>query len=245
MNDERLIPLLEQYAKTHDIALRDELFEAYMPLCKLVASKFTGRGVAREDLEQVAGIALLKALERYEPERGFRFVTYAVPTMTGDIRNHLRDKGGAMRLPRDSRQRLYEMTQAQERFEQEHLRMPTAMELAEYMHITPDRLVELMNIKFQTDAMSLDAPTGEDGSTSAADMLGVDEDGFERFEQSEWMAWVFSKVNDQERDLLRLRFIDRLGQRETAKRLGVSQMQVSRLERRVLVRLKAMEQCEV
>lgn len=245
MNDERLIPLLEQYAKTHDIALRDELFEAYMPLCKLVAGKFTGRGVAREDLEQVAGIALLKALERYEPERGFRFVTYAVPTMTGDIRNHLRDKGGAMRLPRDSRQRLYEMTQAQERFEQEHLRMPTAMELAEYMHITPDRLVELMNIKFQTDALSLDAPTGEDGSTTAADMLGVDEDGFERFEQSEWMAWVFSKVNDQERDLLRLRFIDRLGQRETAKRLGVSQMQVSRLERRVLVRLKAMEQCEV
>ncbi|MDD3335371.1 MAG: sigma-70 family RNA polymerase sigma factor [Eubacteriales bacterium] len=244
MNDERLIPLLEQYVKTHDVALRDQLFEAYLPLCKTVAGKFMGRGVPREDLEQVAGMALLKALERYEPERGFRFVTYAVPTVTGDVRNYLRDKGSALRIPRDSRQKLYEMTQAQEQFEREHLRTPTAMELAKLMGITPDDLLSLMNMKAQTDMASLDVPVGEEGDAMLSDMLGQNDDGFERFEQSEWMRWIFSKVSEKERDLLSLRFIDRLGQRETAQRLGVSQMQVSRMERRVLNRLRFIEKSE-
>ena len=84
-----------------------------------MARKFSGRGVETEDLEQVAGMALLKALERFDPSRGFRFVTYAVPTITGDVRNYLRDKSGLMRMPRDMRQRLYQMTQEKERFERE------------------------------------------------------------------------------------------------------------------------------
>ncbi len=106
MNDEHLTPLLEQYAATRDTALRDTLLESYLPLSKAVARKFSGRGVETEDLEQVAAMALLKALERFDPSRGFRFVTYAVPTITGDLRNHLRDRGGAMRMPRDMRQSL-------------------------------------------------------------------------------------------------------------------------------------------
>lgn len=106
MNDEHLIPLLERYAASRDPALRDELFEHYLPLARAVARKFSGRGVETEDLEQVAGMALLKALERFDPSRGFRFVTYAVPTITGDVRNYLRDKSGLMRMPRDMRQRL-------------------------------------------------------------------------------------------------------------------------------------------
>ena len=138
MNDEHLIPLLERYAASRDPALRDELFEHSLPLARAVARKFSGRGVETEDLEQVAGMALLKALERFDPARGFRFVTYAVPTITGDVRNYLRDKSGMMRMPRDMRQRLYQMTQEQERFEREHLRAPTATELAERMGIAPE-----------------------------------------------------------------------------------------------------------
>ena len=112
MNDEHLIPLLERYAAGRDPVLRDELFERYLPLARAVARKFSGRGVETEDLEQVAGMALLKALERFDPARGFRFVTYAVPTITGDVRNYLRDKSGLMRMPRDMRQRLYQMTRS-------------------------------------------------------------------------------------------------------------------------------------
>ena len=241
MNDEHLIPLLERYAAGRDPALRDELFERYLPLARAVARKFSGRGVETEDLEQVAGMALLKALERFDPARGFRFVTYAVPTITGDVRNYLRDKSGLMRMPRDMRQRLYQMTQEQERFEHEHLRAPTATELAERMGIAPEEFLALLNLRAQSDAVSLDMPVGEEGDTRLSDLLGSADDRFERMERSEWAQWLLSKVGDTERELLTLRFRDGLGQRETAKRLGISQMQVSRLERRALSRLRAIE----
>ena len=241
MNDEHLIPLLERYAAGRDPALRDELFERYLPLARAVARKFSGRGVETEDLEQVAGMALLKALERFDPARGFRFVTYAVPTITGDVRNYLRDKSGLMRMPRDMRQRLYQMTQEQERFEREHLRAPTATELAERMGIAPEEFLALLNLRAQSDAVSLDTPVGEEGDTRLSDLLGSADDRFECMERSEWAQWLLSKVGDTERELLTLRYRDGLGQRETAKRLGISQMQVSRLERRALSRRRAIE----
>lgn len=241
MNDEHLIPLLERYAASRDPALRDELFEHYLPLARAVARKFSGRGVETEDLEQVAGMALLKALERFDPSRGFRFVTYAVPTITGDVRNYLRDKSGLMRMPRDMRQRLYQMTQEQERFEHEHLRTPTAVELSERMGIAPEEFLALLALRTQNEAVSLDTPVGEEGDTQLSDLLGSADDRFERMERSEWAQWLLSKVGDTERELLTLRYRDGLGQRETARRLGISQMQVSRLERRALSRLRAME----
>ena len=241
MNDEHLIPLLERYAASRDPALRDELFEHYLPLARAVARKFSGRGVETEDLEQVAGMALLKALERFDPARGFRFVTYAVPTITGDVRNYLRDKSGLMRMPRDMRQRLYQMTQEQERFEREHLRAPTATELSERMGIAPEAFLALLSLRSQNEAVSLDTPVGEEGDTCLSDLLGSADDRFERMERSEWAQWLLSKVGETERELLTLRFRDGLGQRETARRLGISQMQVSRLERRALSRLRAME----
>lgn len=241
MNDEHLIPLLERYAASRDPALRDELFEHYLPLARAVARKFSGRGVETENLEQVAGMALLKALERFDPARGFRFVTYAVPTITGDVRNYLRDKSGLMRMPRDMRQRLYQMTQEQERFEREHLRTPTAVELSERMGIAPEEFLALLALRTQNEAVSLDTPVGEEGDTQLSDLLGSTDDRFERMERSEWAQWLLSKVGDTERELLTLRYRDGLGQRETARRLGISQMQVSRLERRALSRLRAME----
>ncbi|MBR3875093.1 MAG: sigma-70 family RNA polymerase sigma factor [Clostridia bacterium] len=242
MNDEVLIPMLESYARSRDTALRDQLLEQYLPLSRAVARKFAGRGVEMEDLEQVAAMALLKALERFEPDRGYRFVTYAVPTITGDLRNYLRDKGGLMRMPRDSRQRLYQLSREQEAFEREHLRAPNAEELAARMHITPEELLTLLTLRSHSGYVSLDTPVGEEGDTVLQDMIGSSEDGYERMERSEWMQWILSKVNDTERELLLLRYRDGLGQRDTAKRMGVSQMQISRLERRVLSRLRAMEQ---
>ncbi|MDD5898195.1 MAG: sigma-70 family RNA polymerase sigma factor [Clostridia bacterium] len=242
MNDERLLPLLEQYAATRDSALRDRLVEGYLPLAHAVARKFAGRGVEVEDLEQVAAIALLKAIERFEPDRGFRFVTYAVPTITGEVRNHLRDRGGMLRLPRDLRQRLYQLTQAQEAFEREHLRAPTAAELAQRMGISPEEVLTLLSLRTRNDYVSLDMPVGEDGETRLEELLGGGDAGYEKLERREWMEWILSKVNETEKKMLLLRYRDGLGQRETAKRLGVSQMQVSRLERRVLSRLRAIEQ---
>ena len=242
MDDERLVPLLERYAASRSIALRDELVENYLPLARAVARKFEGRGAEREDLQQVASIALMKAVERFDPSRGFRFVTYAIPTIAGDVRNYLRDKASGMRVPRDARQKLYRMQQIREQYEHEQLREPSARELAEAMQISADELLMLLDMRNQTDVASLDAPVGDEGEADLSDMLGVTDAGFERVEQSQWMSWILSKVDDKERQLLTLRYRDRLGQRETAKKLGVSQMQVSRMERRVLARLRAIEE---
>ncbi|MBE5779142.1 MAG: sigma-70 family RNA polymerase sigma factor [Clostridiales bacterium] len=238
MTEERYVQTFKKYAETRDRQLRDELFEAFMPLCASIAGKFTGRGAAREDLEQVAGIALLKALERYEPDRNLRFVTYAVPTITGEVRNYLRDKGSLMRMPRNSRQQLYQMTQAQERFEQEHRRTPSARELAEYMGISQDELLALLNVRHQTDMVSLDAPVGEEDEIGLEAFMGQSEAGFERVEQGQWMQWALSMVTEQEKTVLLLRFQEQLNQRDTAQHMGVSQMQVSRLERRALDKLR-------
>ena len=242
MNDERLLPLLEQYARSRDTALRDQLVEGYLPLAKAVARKFAGRGAEVEDLEQVAAIALMKAIERFEPERGFKFVTYAVPTITGEVRNHLRDRSGLMRMPRDLRQRLYQLTQVQEAFEREHLRAPTAIELAQRMGLSPEEVLTILSMRARSEYVSLDTPVGEDGDTSLEELLGGGDAGYDQLERREWMQWILSKVSDTEREMLLLRYRDGLGQRETAKRLGVSQMQISRLERRVLSRLRAIEQ---
>ncbi len=241
MNEEAIMPRLEQYAHTRSKELRDALFEEFLPLAKAVARRFAGRGAETEDLEQVAAMALLKALERFEPERGNRFTTYAVPTITGDVRNYLRDKASGLRLPREARQKLYKMQQERDRFSQERLREPSAIELAEAMRITPDELLMLLSMRSQSEMSSLEAPVGEDEGT-LGDLLGEKDESFDRMEENEWMQWVLSKVNDAEKKLLLLRYKDRLGQRETARRLGVSQMQVSRMERRVLARLRAMEQ---
>ena len=241
MNDKQLFSMLEGYAATRDPALRDQLVESYLPLAKAVARKFMGRGAEIEDLEQVASIALLKALERFEPQRGNQFVTFAVPTITGELRNYLRDRASLVRMPRDLRQRLFQMSREQEAFEREHLRAPTADELAACMGITREELLTLLSMRTGSEYVSLDTPVGEDGDTVLRDLIGGTDTGYEKLERREWMRWILSKVNETERELLLLRYRDGLGQRETARRLGVSQMQISRLERRVLGRLRAME----
>ena len=242
MNDEKLSVLLAQYRTRGDRGTRDEIFEQTMPLADAVARRFLGRGVELDDLKQVAGMALLKAIERFDPALGYRFVTYAVPTITGDVRNYLRDRGSAMRMPRDARQKLYLMQKAQEEFRQQHVREPSAEELAAQMQLPLEELLSLLDLRNTTDTVSLDAPTGEDGEATLAQAVGMTDEGFARVEDDQWMRWVYTKLTETEKTLMTLRYRERLGQRETARRMGVSQMQISRLERRMLTRLRALEQ---
>ena len=239
MDDTRLTPLLADYAKTHDRDVMAILVEGYLPLCKAVARRFRGQGVETEDLEQVAAIALMKAIERFEPERGFKFTTFAMPTIAGEVRNHIRDKGSAIRVARDTRSRLYQLRKVADQLTQKLQREPSLKELADAMQVTPDELLSLLDARDASDVMSMDAGMSSDEDAQRLEeRLGVNDDGFERVEQQQWMQWVLKQVTPQERLLLEKRFIERLGQRDTAKALGVSQMQVSRMERKVLARLR-------
>ncbi len=239
MDDARLTPLLADYARTRDRDVMAQLVEGYLPLCRSIARKFRGQGVETEDLEQVAAIALMKAIERFEPERGFKFTTFAMPTIAGEVRNHIRDKGSAVRVARDTRSRLYQFSRVTEELTRTLQREPSLAEIAAKMEITPDELLALLDAREASEVMSMDAALSSDEDAQRLEeRLGAADEGYERVEQQQWMQWVFRQVNPQERLLLEKRFIERLGQRETAKALGVSQMQVSRMERRILARLK-------
>ena len=181
----------------------------------------------------------MKAIERFEPERGFKFTTFAMPTIAGEVRNHIRDKGGAIRVNRDTRSRLYQLRKVTDQLTQQLQREPSLKEIAAAMDVTPDELLSLLDARDASDVMSMDAGMSSDEDAQRLEeRLGTQDEGFERVEQREWMQWVLKQVTPQERLLLEKRFIERLGQRDTAKALGVSQMQVSRMERKVLARLR-------
>ena len=241
MDDTRLTPLLADYAKTHDRDVMAMPVEGYLPLCKAVARRFRGQGVETEDLEQVAAIALMKAIERFEPERGFKLTNFAMPTIAGEVRNHIRDKGSAVRVARDTRTRLFQLRKVADQLTQQLQREPSLKEIADAMQVTPDELLSLLDAKDATDTLSMEAAMSSDEDAQRLEeKLGVNDEGFEQVEQQQWMHWIFQQVTPQERLLLEKRYIERLGQRDTAKAMGVSQMQVSRMERKVLARLRDM-----
>ena len=241
MDDTRLIPLLAEYAQTRDRDVLAQLVEGYLPLCRSIARRFRGQGVEQEDLEQVAALALMKALDRFEPERGFKFSTFAMPTIAGEVRNYLRDKGGMIRVSRDTRTRLFQLRKVTEQLTQELQREPSLKETAAAMKITPDELLALLDARDAADTVSMDAAmSSDDDAQRLEERLGVNESGYENVEQKQWMAWLLRQVTPQERLLLEKRFIERLGQRDTASAMGVSQMQVSRMERKLLTRLRSM-----
>ena len=241
MNEMQMASLHASYAQSPSPEMMERLVEGYLPLSRAIARKFTGRGVEQDDLEQVAAMALMKAIERFEPERGLKFTTYATPTIAGEVRNYLRDKGGAIRVSRDTRTRLFQLRKVTDKLTQQLQREPSLKEIAAAMDVTPDELLSLLDARDASDVMSMDAAMGSDeDAQKLEERLGVNDDGFERVEQQQWMQWVLKQVTPQERLLLEKRFIERLGQRDTASALGVSQMQVSRMERRVLARLRTM-----
>ena len=241
MDDSRLTPLLADYARTRDRDVMAALVEGYLPLCRAVARRFRGQGVETEDLEQVAAIALMKAIERFEPERGFKFTTFAMPTIAGEVRNHIRDKGSAVRVARDTRTRLFQLRKVADQLTQQLQREPSLKEIADAMQVTPDELLSLLDARDATDTLSMEAAMSSDEDAQRLEeKLGVNDEGFEQVEQQQWMHWIFQQVTPQERLLLEKRYIERLGQRDTAKAMGVSQMQVSRMERKLLGRLRTM-----
>lgn len=239
MNEMQLSPLLAQYAQSPTPELMAQLVEGCLPLCRHIARRFSGQGVETEDLEQVAAMALMKAIQRFEPDRGLKFTTYATPTIAGEVRNYIRDRGAGLRISRDSRTQLYQMQRIQDRLTQKLQREPTIREVAEAMDMSPEALLRLLDQRESTNVMSLnDGTSSDEDAQLLEEKLGSVDQGYEAVEQREWMQWVFRQVTPTERNLLELRYIQRLGQRETARQMGVSQMQVSRMERRILARLR-------
>lgn len=214
----------------------DAAVRAALPLTQAIAVRFSGRGVELDDLKQVAAMALVEALKRFETGRGLRFTTFVTPTITGKVRNYIRDKAQILRSPRGLREMGIKMDRANERLIQELHREPTVAELAEHLSWPLEQVLDVQSMRDKTTVSSLDAP--DDEGLMAFDHLGEDDQGFDAFELHEDLKKAMGILTPSEKRLLSLRFAKRLSQSEVAREMGMTQMQVSRMERRILGNLK-------
>lgn len=229
--------LFIEYARTKETHLRDEIIRRNLPLAKLIAGKFTGRGVEFDDLFQTASLALLTALERFEPARGIRFSTFAVPSVTGAVRNYFRDHSKLIRTPRNTQRLLKKLDEAAEELLQALGRAPYVSELAGKMGVSVEELLELHEIRRASAPVSLDRGlTDEDRDYYETN--GADDAGYLDFENSETVRYALAQLDGREREVITLRFFEGLTQKEAASRLDIAQMTVSRLERKALARLR-------
>ena len=231
--------VLERRAGT-DPRARELLIERHQGLARALALRYRASGEPIDDLIQVANLGLVNAANRYEPDRGVPFSTYAVPTILGELRRHFRDHGWSVHLPRGLKERVLETKSAIDRLNQELQRSPTAEELAEHMGLSLDEVLDALTARHESQALSLDAPAGasDDEDLPLIEAAGDIDPGFDAVDYREALHHVVNKLSPEERELLEMRFGAELPQREIADRLGTSQMQVSRLLRRVLDRLR-------
>lgn len=223
---------------SEDNAARDELVAKFQPLAEYFARRFAGRGEPIEDLNQVASIGLLNAIDRFEPTREVRFATYAAATILGDLKRHLRDKAWAIRVPRPLQELGLRMNRIMPQLSQELGRSPTIQELADRLEATPEDVLEAMDAARAYSTASLDAPIGEDGR-SPMETIGGRDPSLELVERWTSIAPAIKDLPDRERRVLYLRFFSGMTQSEIAEDIGVSQMHVSRILTQTLERLRA------
>jgi len=228
-----------EYRTTRDRRLRDELVEGHVPLAQFLARRFAHRGEPYEDLVQVALVGLLKAVERFDPDRGLQFSTFATPTIVGELKRHFRDKGWAMRVPRRVQELHLQLAKIVGALSQELGRSPTAAEIAGRAGVSEEDVLEAMEAGGMYRLASIDGPaaSSEDGSELSA-LLGDDDIDFERVEHQVELSELLDALPARERKIVYLRFFEGLTQSEIADRVGISQMHVSRLLTRSLVTLR-------
>lgn len=235
--------LFVEYARTRDTQLRERLILLHQNLVRFLAGKFANRGVPLEDLVQVGMIGLINAVDRYEPEKGFQFSTYATPTIVGEIKRYFRDKAWTLKVPR----RLQELNQAVAKAADELARAsgrePTINEIATHLGVTEEETLEAVELGNAYDTVSLDAPAiseaeSESGPMSLAEFVGVTDSSIARMEDHADLWQALESLEPRERAIIYYRFFLDMPQTEVARRLQISQMHVSRLQQRAISRLK-------
>lgn len=225
----------DAFACTRDPAIRDELVTAHLRLAIHLARRFTNRGIALDDLEQVAAIGLLKAVDRFEPDRGLEFSTFATPTIVGELKRHFRDKGWAVRVPRRVQELHLRVNTLASELTNQLGRSPTIAEIAEQAGASEEEILEAMEAASAYRATSLDRPAGD---RSASTEVGIDDLALFNTESRVLVDHLLAQLAPRDQLLLRLRFYEEMTQSQIAERLGLSQMHVSRLLTRCLIELR-------
>jgi len=230
--------LFAEYVRTRDPGTRTALIDAHQPLVRFLAGKFANRGEPLEDLVSVGSIGLVKAVDRFDPERGVKFSTFATPTIVGEIRRYFRDSAWGLKVPR----RLQELNRAASKasadLQQTLGRSPSVAEIGAAIGATEEDTLAALELASAYDPVSVDAPVGDDESASPEEAIGADDEEFGKLELRSDVTNALGRLGEREREILTLRFFYNMSQAEVARRLKISQMHVSRLQSKALARLK-------
>ena len=231
--------LFAEYRESGDRRLRNELVEAHLHTVDYFVGRYSHRSVAPDDLRQVALLALVHAVDRFDPDRGVAFSTFASRTIEGEIKRHFRDRTWSIRPPRRSQELHLAIRGTDEELTQQLGRSPTLAELADALHATEDQIIEALEAGTAYRATSLDQPAGIDDPTAIGErLLGVGDHRFQEVEEQVVVRELLGELPEREREVIYLRFFENLSQPEIAERIGVSQSYLSRIIRRTLADLR-------
>ncbi|MFO7942115.1 MAG: SigB/SigF/SigG family RNA polymerase sigma factor [Bacillota bacterium] len=233
---------LEEFARTRDPELKRYVANAYRGLVIYLARGFAQRGEPLEDLIQQGFVGLLKAIDRFDPDRGVKFTTYATPTITGELRRYFRDKGWDVQVPRRLKEMHLKVRHARENLTATAGESPTTTEIAEHLRVDLDQVEDAVKVQHAYNSYSLEERIGNDDGgtpTTLGDLLGDEDSGFDHAVDREDIRRALETLPERERLIVKWRFYGGLTQREVGARLGISQMHVSRLERRALESMRS------
>src|SRR3954453_10602328 len=232
--------LLRRYHERGDTEARERLIEQYLPLVRSLARRYSYRGEQLEDLVQVGCIGLIKAIDRFDIERGVELTTYATPNIIGEIKRHFRDKGWSVRVPRGLQELKVRLSKLVEQLTVQLGRSPTIAELAEAAGAEEEDVLEALESGRAYSSLSLSSGSGGDGEEDLdpLESIGTEEHQYEVSEDRAVLAPGFRILDERERHILQLRFFDGLTQSQIAQQIGISQMHVSRLIRRSLEKIR-------
>ncbi len=233
--------LWSRFAETHDPAIREELVRRYLPFAKNLTLRYRSASESFDDLLQVASLGLVNAVDRFDPERGIPFPAFASPTILGELKRHFRDRAWTVRVPRGLHDRMSAVDKAISELTKDLQRSPSVAEIAERIGVEPTDVLEVLEANQNRRPLSLDRPTSsEDGDeTPASDWIGAEDAGFELAEDKIALDAALPHLDERERLVLRLRFVEDMTQSQIAEQIGHSQMHVSRILRRTLERIRA------
>jgi len=231
--------LWTKYQRTHDPRLRAAIIQQFEPLARSLARRFTRRGAAGEDLRQVALVGLVKAVDRFDPDAQVRFATFATPTILGELRHHARSHGWYLHVPRAMQELAQQVRRAESQLTERLGRPPTAAEIAARLDLTEEKVREALSLREANRPVSLDGVTETpDGGHAISHWLGQEDSALQETVDRVGMSQALRQLAGPLRQILQLRYMNRLSQRDVARRMGLSAMKVCRLERRALDQLR-------
>jgi RNA polymerase sigma-B factor len=231
--------LFRRYRNRADASARETLVQCYLPLARHIAARFRGGGEPYEDLVQVASLALVRAIDRFEPDRGAAFSSFAMPTISGELKRHFRDKTWAVRVPRSLQDFAVAVSAARERLSVDLGRSPTLRELARHLGIDEHLLLDALMAGDAYTATSLETPVLQDAGSihTLGDTLAYHERGYDLADERASLERLLDTLTSRDREIVRLRFEEDMTQREIGQRMGISQMHVSRVLRAAIAAL--------